>query len=46
MELDPVVGAVVELGDKLGVAMPHTRTVYASTKLLEATLMNRKESSK
>ncbi len=37
MELEPVVGAVVELGEKLGIAMPHTRTVYACTKLLGAT---------
>jgi 2-dehydropantoate 2-reductase len=37
LELEPVVGAVVELGQRLGVDMPHTRTVYACTKLLEAT---------
>jgi 2-dehydropantoate 2-reductase len=37
LELEPVVGAVVELGEGLGVEMPHTRTVYACTKLLEAT---------
>ena len=37
MELEPVVGAVVELGEKLGIAMPHTRTVYACTKMLGAT---------
>jgi len=36
MELEPVVGAVVELGEKLGIAMPHTRTVYACTRLLGA----------
>jgi len=35
LELEPVVGAVVELGERLGVEMPHTRTVYACTKLLE-----------
>jgi 2-dehydropantoate 2-reductase len=34
MELEAVVGAVVELGDRLGVPMPHTRTVYACTRLL------------
>lgn len=34
MELEAVVGAVVELGERLGVAMPHTRTVYACTRLL------------
>jgi len=35
MELEPVVGAVVELGDRLGVAMPVTRTVYACAKMLD-----------
>ena len=35
MELEPVVGAVVELGEQLGIDMPYTRTVYACTKLLE-----------
>ena len=34
MELEAVVGAVVELGERLGVAMPYTRTVYACTRLL------------
>lgn len=37
LELEPVVGAVVELGEQLGIDMPHTRTVYACTKLLGAT---------
>ena len=37
MELDPIVGAVVELGERLGIDMPYTRTVYASAKLLETT---------
>ena len=35
MELDAVVGAVVELGDRLGMPMPTTRTVYACAKLLD-----------
>jgi 2-dehydropantoate 2-reductase len=35
MELEAVVGAVVELGERLNVAMPHTRSVYACTKLLD-----------
>lgn len=35
MELEAVVGAVVELGDRLGVPMPTTRTVYACAKLLD-----------
>ena len=34
MELDSVVGVVVELGEKLGIPTPHTRTLYASAKLL------------
>ncbi len=34
MELEAVVGAVVELGDRLGVTMPSTRAIYACTKLL------------
>jgi 2-dehydropantoate 2-reductase len=41
MELEPVVGAVVELGEKLGIEMPYTRTVYACTKLLGATSMTK-----
>jgi 2-dehydropantoate 2-reductase len=35
MELEAIVGAVVEIGDRLGVAMPATRAVYACTKLLD-----------
>lgn len=34
MELEAVAGAVVELGERVGVPMPHTRTVYACTRLL------------
>jgi 2-dehydropantoate 2-reductase len=34
LELEAIVGAVVELGERLGVAMPCTRAVYACTKLL------------
>jgi 2-dehydropantoate 2-reductase len=34
MELEAIVGAMVELGQKLGVPMPHTETVYACAKLL------------
>jgi len=37
MELEAIVGAVVEIGERLGIAMPHTRTVYACAKLLERT---------
>src|SRR5438093_744933 len=35
LELDALVGAVLELGDRCGVPMPHTRAVYACAKLLE-----------
>ena len=35
MELEPVVGAVVELGERLGVPMPATRAVYACAKMLD-----------
>ena len=34
LELEAVTGAIVELADKLGVAVPSTRAVYACTKLL------------
>ena len=34
MELDAVVGAVIELGDRLGIPMPATRAVYACAALL------------
>ena len=36
LEIEPVVGAVVELGEQMGVAMPYTRSVYACAKLLDA----------
>ena len=36
LELEAVVGAVIELADRLGIAMPHTRTVYACARLLES----------
>ena len=35
LELEAVVGAVVELGDRLGVAMPATRAVYACARMLD-----------
>jgi 2-dehydropantoate 2-reductase len=35
MELEAVVGAVVELGERLGVPLPSTRAVYACAKLLD-----------
>ncbi|HEV8599452.1 MAG TPA: 2-dehydropantoate 2-reductase [Gemmatimonadales bacterium] len=34
MEIEAVVGAVVELGERLGVPVPVTKTVYGLTKLL------------
>ena len=34
MELEALVGSVVELGDRVGVAMDHTRTVYSCARLL------------
>src|SRR5262249_2465117 len=34
IEIEPIVGAALELGERLGVAMPCTRSVYAATKLL------------
>jgi 2-dehydropantoate 2-reductase len=37
IELEAVVGAVAELGERLNVPMPHTRAVYACTKLLAQT---------
>jgi 2-dehydropantoate 2-reductase len=43
LELEPVVGAVVELGQRLGVGMPHTTAVYAATKLLAENLATARE---
>jgi 2-dehydropantoate 2-reductase len=37
LEIEAIVGAVLELGERLGVAMPQTRAVYACTKLLAKT---------
>jgi 2-dehydropantoate 2-reductase len=37
LELEALVGAVVELGDKLDLDLPHLRTVYACAKLLQQT---------
>lgn len=38
LELESIVGAVIELGEKMSIPMTHTRAVYACTKLLEQTL--------
>jgi 2-dehydropantoate 2-reductase len=35
MEIEAIIGAVVELGERMSVSMPHTRSVYACIKLLE-----------
>jgi 2-dehydropantoate 2-reductase len=35
LELEAIVGAVVELGEQLGVPMPATKTVYACAKMLD-----------
>jgi len=35
MEIEAIVGAVVELGERVGVPMPATRAVYACIKLLD-----------
>jgi 2-dehydropantoate 2-reductase len=34
MELEALVGAVVELGERVGLSMPYTKTVYSCAKLL------------
>jgi ketopantoate reductase len=34
MELEAIVGAVIELGEMLDVPVPNTRAVYAAAKLL------------
>lgn len=38
LELEPIVGAVVELARRHGVPVPHTETLYALAKLLERTV--------
>ena len=41
MELEALVGAVVELGERVGLPMTYTRTVYNCTKLLAQSVLNR-----
>jgi 2-dehydropantoate 2-reductase len=36
LELDCMSGAVIELGDRLGIPVPHVRTVHACAKLLDS----------
>jgi 2-dehydropantoate 2-reductase len=44
IELEALVGAVVELAERVGLPMPYTRTVYSCTKLLaECAASQRKE---
>jgi 2-dehydropantoate 2-reductase len=38
LEVDALLGAVVEIGDLLGLELPHLRTLYACTQLLDLTL--------
>jgi 2-dehydropantoate 2-reductase len=38
MELEALVGSVVELGERVGLPMPYTRTVYSCAKLLAQTV--------
>jgi 2-dehydropantoate 2-reductase len=37
MEIDALTGSVVELGDRLGLPVPHLRTLYSAVKLLQST---------
>jgi 2-dehydropantoate 2-reductase len=39
LELESIVGAVVELGNKMGLDMPYTRAIYAAAKLLDQSLV-------
>src|SRR6185369_7819132 len=40
LELESIVGAVVELGNKMGFDMPYTRAIYAAAKLLDQTVVS------
>jgi 2-dehydropantoate 2-reductase len=42
LELEALVGAVVELGERVGLSMPYTRTVYSCTKLLAQSASSQK----
>jgi 2-dehydropantoate 2-reductase len=42
LELEPIVGAVVELAERLDVPMPVTNTIYACAKLLDAKSQQRR----
>jgi 2-dehydropantoate 2-reductase len=43
LEVEALVGAVVEVADLLKIEVPHMRTVYATTKLLDDTLRRARE---
>jgi 2-dehydropantoate 2-reductase len=43
MEIEAVIGAVVELGERLGVPMPVTRAMYACTKFLDEQSRRRRQ---
>ncbi len=43
LELEPMAGAVVELGQRLGVSVPNTKAVYTCVKLLAQTIERRKQ---
>ena len=45
LELEAIVGAVVELGRKTGVAMPSTEAVYACVKLLDSQLREKRRTA-
>ena len=45
MELEALVGAVVELAERLGVSMPYTRTVYSLATLLAQSNVLRKQAA-
>ena len=45
LELEAIVGAVVELGKRLGVAMPSTEAAYACVKLLDLRLREKRRAA-
>jgi len=42
LEIDAMVGAVVEVGDLLGLELPRLQTLYACTRLLDRTVRNQR----
>ena len=45
LEVEALVGAVAELGDLLGLSLPHLRTLYACVKLLDQGLRQAREAA-